>query len=146
LSLLQLYTGRARYYADHRQGPHILFVAVECRIGGLTNTFQALLDTAAQWCVLPSSVAQELGYDGDEADVLLSTRLGDFAGRLEQIPVSLEAREGVSLEIEATWLVTDQWEGPAVIGWKGCLERMRFALDPFTDDFYFAGCDVPPGP
>lgn len=139
MSLLQSYTGRAPYYADHRQDRHVLFVAVECRIGGLPNTFQALLDTAAQWCVLPSSVAQELGYEGDENDVVLSTRLGAVAGRLEQIPVSFEAHEGVSMEVEATWLVTDQWDGPVVIGWKGCLERMRLALDPFADDFFFAG-------
>jgi len=25
-----------------------------------------------------------------------------------------------------------------VIGWSGCLERMRFAFDPRENDFYFA--------
>jgi hypothetical protein len=57
---------------------------------------------------------------------------------MEIIPSEFEADEGSPLAVEATWFVADGWPGPIVIGWKGCLERMRFALDPSADAFYFA--------
>jgi hypothetical protein len=57
---------------------------------------------------------------------------------MEIIPVEFEADEGSPLNVEATWFVADGWPGPVVIGWKGCLERLRLALDPDQDTFYFA--------
>lgn len=47
--------------------------------------------------------------------------------------------KGKSMTVEATCFVSAAWPGPLVIGWKGCLERMRFALDPDDEFFYFAG-------
>jgi hypothetical protein len=41
------------------------------------------------------------------------------------------------LETEATFFVSPDWPGPMVIGWKGCLEWIRFALDPGEDAIYF---------
>jgi hypothetical protein len=92
--------------------------------------------------VLPSYIAEALGYDPtpDPAVGHLDTRFGKLPGRLEHIPVIFEADEGDNLEIEATWFIAEGWPGPVVIGWKGCLERMRLALDPSQDAFYFAGC------
>ena len=40
--------------------------------------------------------------------------------------------------MDATWFVAPDWPGPSVIGWRGCLERMRFALDPGEEAFYFS--------
>ena len=57
---------------------------------------------------------------------------------MERIPVRFAAEEGNSLEVEATWFLSEDWIGPPVIGWKGCLERIRFALDPAEEPFYFA--------
>ncbi|MBI4531612.1 MAG: hypothetical protein HY709_08815, partial [Candidatus Latescibacteria bacterium] len=48
-----------------------------------------------------------------------------------------EAEEGENVEVEATWFISPDWPGPIVIGWKGCLERLRFAVDPSEDTFYF---------
>jgi hypothetical protein len=31
-----------------------------------------------------------------------------------------------------------EWPGPMVLGWKGCLERIRFGFDPNVESFYFA--------
>jgi len=47
------------------------------------------------------------------------------------------ATEGQPLLVEATWFVSPDWPGPLVLGWKGCLERFRFALDPNEERFYF---------
>lgn len=99
----------------------------------------ALLDTAAEWCVLSADIATafESGEDFDRSS-RLETRLGTFYGRLERIPVRFPNREGEPLTIEATWFVCPDWPGPLVLGWKGCLERFRFALDPTEELFYFA--------
>jgi hypothetical protein len=139
LTLSQNYTGRSGYAADYVEGPYQLFVAVECLVGEFA--VNALLDTGSQWCILPAQIAVAL----DEATLShepgerLSTRLGTFAGRLVRIPLALVAEEGETLDVDATWFVSPDWPGPAVIGWKGCLERIRFALDPIREEFYFAG-------
>src|SRR5947208_2309914 len=54
----QSYTARSPYYTDHRVGAHRLVVAVECQLDGYQ--FHALLDTAADWCVLSLEVAELL--------------------------------------------------------------------------------------
>jgi Aspartyl protease len=133
----QQYEGKSRYFADYDDGRDRYLVAVDCRLG--ETTFPALFDTGSQWCVLPPRTAQALGYDlaAPQQTVPLSTRFGTFHGRLERIALSFPVEEGVTVEVDATWFISPDWPGPAVIGWKGCLERIRFALDPSDDNFYF---------
>ena len=96
-----------------------------------------MLDTAAEWCVLPADLIASLGLDGATGyPVRLETRLGVFSGNLERIPMRFRATEGQPLLVEATWFVSPDWPGPLVLGWKGCLERFRFALDPNEERFY----------
>lgn len=135
----QEFAGAASYASDYVEEGHRLLVAVFCLLPENQSTY-ALLDTAAQWCILPASVARQLGLDlePDGSTPPLHTRFGTFFGRLERLPVVFEAEDGAPLAVEATWFVSPEWTGPAVIGWKGCLERMRFAIDPFTERWYFA--------
>jgi hypothetical protein len=99
----------------------------------------ALVDTASQWCILPPPVALDLGYDLEtERDARLHTRFGVLSGELIRLAVLFVADEGEPAEVEATWFLSPDWPGPIVIGWKGCLERMRFAFDPRENEFYFA--------
>jgi hypothetical protein len=136
----QEYPARASYLADFRAGPHRLVVAVACQLGPLP--YFALLDTAADWYVLPPEVAVELGF-GLEPDPVVppySTRQGLLLGRHKRVPVILLAAEGDPLEVDATWFISPDWAGPMVIGWKGCLERLRFALDPTPgEEFIYFG-------
>jgi hypothetical protein len=135
----QDFTGKSRFLVDHHEGPHRLLVAVACRIGDLRITSQGLLDTASEWCVLPPDLAHRLDLDL-EPDLnmpVLWTRFGSIRGRLERVTVWFPSEEGEPLEVNATCFVSAEWPGPLVIGWKGCLERMRFALDPGDDSFYF---------
>jgi hypothetical protein len=137
LSLTQTFTGRSRFRTDHTYEQYLLFVAITCTVDDIQ--LDALLDTASQWCILPARVSAEMGHTvqpGSEA--LLSTRLGVIGGWLERITVTFTAEEGEPLETEATWFHSPDWTGPPVIGWKGCLERIRFALDPSEEQFYFA--------
>lgn len=40
------------------------------------------------------------------------------------------------MTIEATCFTSPDWLGPNVLGWKGCLERLRFAVDPGDESFF----------
>jgi hypothetical protein len=139
MALSQDYQGRSTYLADALQGAHRLFITVACRVGSLPGRTYALLDTAGEWCVLTPAQATELGLEpgADLPPAVLSTRFGAIRGRIERLPVTLLAQEGEDLTLDATWFVSEDWPGPPVIGWKGCLERLRFALDPDDESFYF---------
>jgi hypothetical protein len=132
------YTGKSFYLPDYQHGPYQLLVAVLCRVGGFPS--HALLDTGSQWCLLPVSLVIGLGYDvtPDPDTPPLHTRFGTFAGRLERIPVTFDVNVGTTATVEATFFVSADWSGPMVIGWKGCLERMRFGLNPAEEAFLFA--------
>jgi hypothetical protein len=137
--LTQTYIGRAGYLADCLEGPHELFVAIECMVGEFS--LSALLDTGSQWRSLPSRIAAAIENAGpaDGPMERMSTRFGSIDGRLMRLPLALVAEDGETLDAEATWFVSVAWPGPATIGWKGCLERLRFALDPTHEQFYFGG-------
>jgi hypothetical protein len=55
----------------------------------------------------------------------------------------LLAEEGENLAFEATAFVPEQHEEegwsdmPSILGFYGCLERIRMAIDPVTETFYF---------
>jgi hypothetical protein len=135
----QTYPGRAKYQSnvDEPTGP--LLVAVLCRVGERADKETALIDTASQWCLLPPAIALELGYTlNPEGETHLHTRFGRLSGELIRLSVLFAADEGEPAEVEATWFLSPDWPGPIVIGWSGCLERMRFAFDPRENDFYFA--------
>lgn len=98
-----------------------------------------MVDTAAPWCVLESALASLLV---DREGILvprqaLSSRPGSFTGDLRRSAITLLADEGDSLTIEATVFVCPDWPGPNVIGYNGLLERIRFAVDPSANLFYF---------
>lgn len=141
MSLSQDYSGRAEYSSTARFAGDRLFVAVACTVSGLEHRLEAMLDTGAQWCLLPSDLAARLGLDtsADPEQPRLHTRLGRLTGRLERLDLYLLADDGEDLRIDATFFITPEWPGPPVIGWVGCLERLRFALDPSREpgDFYF---------
>jgi hypothetical protein len=137
VSLTQSYAGRSRFNSDQILERHLLLVSVPCIVSN--HPLDALLDTGSQWCILPASIAAELGFDSqsDSLEAMLSTRFGTLQGRLVRNPVRFPAHVGEAIEVDTTWFVSEDWPGPAVIGWKGCLERIRFALDPTDDSFYF---------
>jgi hypothetical protein len=130
--------GKARYHAPYQSGIHPLIVAVECRVAGLP-AIHGLLDTASQRCLLPPTIAIALGcdLDPDPAVPPYSTRYGTIPGRLERLPMAFVAEDGEDADVDATWFVSEQWPGPLVIGWTGCLERIAFALDPTPEEEFF---------
>jgi hypothetical protein len=128
-------------YADRddkapASGPRIF---LEVQPGWLEGTVLAMVDTAAPWCIFEPIIGKLIRerFDRVSADVSLSTRLGPFIGSLYRGPLLVPALEGESLGIEATVFVSPDWYGPSFIGYQGLLERIRFAVDPETNLFYF---------
>ncbi|MGV3720836.1 MAG: hypothetical protein ACO1SX_07990 [Actinomycetota bacterium] len=134
-----VFTGRSGYLSDASMGPHRLLVAVPCRIADAMTPVFALLDTASEWCVLPGDLAEELETDWEASPrIRLHSRFGLIPGALVRTSLSFPAEEGQETQVDATWFVSAEWPGPAVLGWKGALERIRFAIDPADETFYFA--------
>jgi hypothetical protein len=75
--------------------------------------------------------------DGHGEPKTISTRLGDFDGRLERTSLQLLADEGDSLSIDATIWVSRAWRFGNFLGYGGLLERIRFAVDPVGNSFHF---------
>lgn len=115
-------------------------VAVSCRIATWPHPLHAMLDTAVQWCLLPPPVTEAVGcsLEPDPAVPPLSTRFGTFYGRHERLTLTFSADEGAELLVDATFFIAADWPGPPVLGWKGFLERIRFALDPGPAAPWFA--------
>lgn len=127
-------SGCSLFFVNRKQGSTRLHVAVECRIGNREVTDLALLDTGAQWSVLGGETAKifedELGSPLER--FTMSTRLGRIEGSLHRINISLlaEQNSGYDLTVDSSVFVSTEWLGPIVLGYRGFLERIRFALDP----------------
>jgi len=109
-------------------------IGIRCHIGSLEETDIALLDTGAEWSVIGGETAKILEDELDSPFVsfAMSTRLGRISGSLHRINICLLAEGNLShdLTVESSVFVTREWEGPIVLGYRGFLERIRFALDP----------------
>jgi len=99
----------------------------------------AVVDTGAPWCIFRPAVGIALlrNFDPVSDQITLSTRLGLIQGALYRGLVILHADEGEALDVEATVFLSPQWRGPNFIGYEGLLQRIRFAVDPETNLFYF---------
>jgi hypothetical protein len=105
----------------------------------------ALLDTGAEWSVIGEDVLplieDQLGPP--IRSLYMSTRLGRIFGELHRVNITLltDPNQGDELTVESTTFVSEEWEGPVILGYRGFMERIRFALDPGVilgdQTFYF---------
>jgi hypothetical protein len=107
----------------------------------------AVLDTGAPWCVLNPEEAVALNLnervDCGTSGTPLRLRGMSYHGRLCRIPVSLNAERGKGMTVEATVFVPtltpgESWLHPNFLGLDGLLNRLRFAIDPEQNHFFFA--------
>ncbi|MGD2158115.1 MAG: hypothetical protein PVG14_06520 [Anaerolineales bacterium] len=106
----------------------------------------AFVDTGGAYVICSPEIAEELNLDpkgGIIVDSLL-WRNEKLKGSLHRVPMTIVADEGKSLRIEPTIFVPqlepyDIWEKEltCILGMHSCLDRLRFAVDPSTDSFYF---------
>ena len=97
----------------------------------------ARLDPATPWAVLNAELTNTLGLGASGPDVHLRTNAGRMKGTLERYPILLVAEDGQSLEIDATLFVCSDWRRGNFLGYTGLLQRIRFAIDPASQLFYF---------
>lgn len=118
---------------------------VPVTFGDTVTTF-AIIDTGSPWCVLGPDDAKGLtvGYRIEEEGPQTLWLRGGYkcTGWLYRIPVSLEAEEGTGITIEALVFIpkldaSQEWFVPNFLGLDGFLERIRFAVDPEHNLFYF---------
>ena len=137
-------TGAAGYDYDSlsdRDTSARLILNVEIE-GFLTS---AIVDTGAPYLICSPQLAKQLNLNA--SDALLSKRIlirgQRVSGSLHRINLQFIATEGSGLLLEITAFVPDpEIEGsgmifPSFLGLVGCLEWVRFAVDPSSETFYF---------
>jgi len=137
-------TGAAPFaYLSVATDPASLRISLTVSIGDFETT--AILDTGGVYLLCAPEVAEQLQLDpqnGIRAKPL-HWRGERLEGTLHIVPLTLQAAEGESLRIEVTAFIPQpnhgQWlpDFQCVLGMYGCLEKMRFAVDPNDDTFYF---------
>ncbi len=99
----------------------------------------ALVDTGGHFFIPGTDLLASMqGHLTDSFDsTSLVTAQGRLHGELYRHHLSLIAVEGEDLAVDATVFVAPDWTGPTVLGYTGMLERIRFAVDPENNRFYF---------
>lgn len=132
--------GYSGYLADYGYDNHNLLVGIKFSLGEEFENIHGLLDTGSEWVVFSKEFIDDYDIEIDDDTNLqktMFTRFGRIEGYLNRLLLILIAENGDSLPMEATCFISQDWPGPPVIGWKGCLERIKFAVDPSIEKFYF---------
>lgn len=105
---------------------------------------KAMIDTGAPFCILDpeEGINIQNSLSPIETIPLQHQLIPNLRGSLYRVPITFEAVEGSGLTIEGTVLIPEVqlgaiWHYPNLIGLTGCLERIRFAVDPAENFFYF---------
>jgi hypothetical protein len=136
----EAFTGSRTAYLDtieNHPGSRI-FIAV--KFGNLPTTL-AMVDTGAPWCILGKEQAAALNpnYRNEAIDsTKLVIRSWEYGGILIRLPITLCAEEGYDITIDGTvFIPEDEPSLPNFIGLEGFLHRIKFAVDPENNHFYF---------
>lgn len=99
-----------------------------------------MVDTAAPWCIFEPAIGEVLRDHVDviRENVSIHSRLGRFQGILGQGRLQIVADEGEDLDVMVLMFLSPDWAGGNFIGYEGALDRIRFAVDPHRNRFYFA--------
>ena len=138
-------TGAAPYsYRPEYQSLDIPKLFLQIAVEGVH--VEALMDTGAMFLICSPELAQHLHLRESEAlaQQTIVMRGESVQGTLHRVTLTLVAEVGDSLSIEVTAFVPNEAEGepfpysfPCFLGLFGCLERLRFAIDPSTEMVYF---------
>lgn len=106
----------------------------------------AVVDTGGVFFICTPELGKQLGLDpqrGAPTDKLY-LRGRTLEGSLHPLEIELAAQDGETLIVTVTAFLPhlragEEWseEFPCIMGLYGCLERLRFAVDPVTETFYF---------
>lgn len=105
----------------------------------------AVLDTGSPFVICAPDVAKRIGVQQDPQRGTQRILIRGLwrEGQLHRLRLTFVATEGQSLDVQATVFIPNVTEEeswgdlPSFIGLSACLERIRFAVDPGEDRFYF---------
>lgn len=134
--------GEARYEEeDYASGSKQLSVHVTISLKGRDRIVTlARLDAAIPWAVLDQELNKRLGIEQKSDEIHLQTAAGRMAGSLVSHSMTFLADTGDPPEVEATMFGCDDWQRGDFSGYRGFLQRMRFAVDPGNRMFHFGPC------
>ena len=138
-------TGATSYHyrpaTAHETTPRII---LHVEIEGILT--EAMLDTGGVYLVCHPHLVTLMDLDAADATSgpqSLLFRGVVIHGRLHRLQLTILPDDGEPLDIQATAFVPEPGEEeswgdvPSILGLYGCLERLRFAVDPTTEMFYF---------
>lgn len=129
-------------YLDHYPGEESsskIVLSVQIKNSG---PIMAVMDTCAPWCIFDPDLLSLLEIDEEDGyrpEKGLNIRGTIYYGALVRVPVTFLADEGIDISVEATVFIPErEYDSPRYfIGLDGCLSRIRFAIDPSENIFYF---------
>jgi hypothetical protein len=133
-------------YSDHLGNESRIARIVVTAVFGHNVPITAIVDTGAPWCIVGPEEAEGIdpnylddGVPGNETLV----RGNWYQGNLYRVPVTLvDENRGTDVTVEATVFIPtlrsdEKWPHPNFLGLDGFLNRLRFAVDPSENAFYF---------
>ena len=140
-------TGESSWRAEHAlAGDSLTRLFVEVEFDGLLAP--AVVDTGGAYLILDPELALRMGIRSESMLHRDRVVIRGFScsGTIHRVPVTLPATAGESLTFEATAFVPElahgeHWPLPSYLGWQGCLERIRFAIDPVQEVVYFGAAE-----
>jgi hypothetical protein len=121
---------------------------LEVRVEGRRTT--AIIDTGAAYVIFSPELAEEAGVDPASAliEAVLLIRGMRIKGNLHRVTLELLAVVGNNLALEVTAFIPDSTQNfgqthPSFLGLFGCLESIRFAVDPHRQMFFFGPRPAP---
>lgn len=125
----------------HQEYNNRIFIQIE--VEGFP--VEAALDTGGVYCVLHPVIAEQIQFDPVESmgEHIQKIRGFGIKGNLYRANLEIQASQGSNLLQEVTVFVPnateEDWdEMPTILGLTGCLEFIRFAIDPIEEQFYFS--------
>lgn len=133
-------------YTDHFGNDNLrnTRIVISIVVGdGLATT--TIVDTGALWCIIGPEEATAIDdkYLEPVREDRIVVRGSSYHGTVFHIPITLYTEHiGTNITIEASVFVPTlppnvEWKHPNFIGLDGFLHRLRFAIDPADNKFYF---------
>jgi hypothetical protein len=115
-------------------------LTIRVSVGGFS--VETIVDTGGAFLILNAEIAAMLHLHPGEIleRETLYIRGARVAGSLYRLELSIVPEEGHGTRIRfdvSAFVPDDDWDLPSFLGWHACLERIRFAVDPIQELFYF---------
>lgn len=142
---LDIFAQGAIPYIDHYPNDELVRMVINIYLANQLISIPAIIDTGAPWCVLNPLILEDIANDIEAIRSInrpLNIRGIAYTGWLYRVPIHIPALLGKPLDIEATAFIpnlspTETWSYPNFVGLQGFLDRIRFAVDPSSNMFFF---------